>query len=220
MSGIELWSFLSLCIGLGMMHAFDADHVMAMSALASRRPGWKRAIRYCASWGLGHGITLLVIGSGVFLLGWQLPQDMQIWGERAVGVLLIALGIWLWVDLARRGIKLRAHRHGEIVHTHWHQVQAPRHDHSPTFVGILHGFAGSAPLIGLLSSLYSERVWVSLSYMLLFSLGVLVSMVAFGLVFGGLQSFISRFGGWLTAFRAGIGGLGVGLGGYWIMGTF
>jgi nickel/cobalt exporter len=219
MSGIELWSFLSLCIGLGMMHAFDADHVMAMSALASRRPGWQRAIRYCASWGLGHGITLLVIGSGVFLLGWQLPADMQIWGERAVGVLLIALGVWLWVDLARRGLKLRAHRHGGIVHTHWHEPQAPRHDHSPTFVGILHGFAGSAPLIGLLSSMYSDRVWVSLSYMLLFSLGVLVSMVAFGLAFGGLQSFISRFGGWLTAFRAGIGGIGVALGGYWIAGT-
>ncbi|KPV39078.1 hypothetical protein AN478_12270 [Thiohalorhabdus denitrificans] len=221
-----LTGLLFLGFGLGLLHAFDADHIMAVTALGTRRPGWRRVLRFCTAWALGHGATILAIGIVVLALGWHLPEGLYALAEGGVGLVLIALGLWVWADLWRRGVRLRPHRHGSRLHVH---LATPAHlhpprtvrlaDHSPTMVGILHGFAGAAPLMALVPTLHQGGAWAGLAYLLLFSLGVLASMLAFGLLFGGLQGWLARRGeALMNGFRLLVGALSLGLGGAWLAG--
>lgn len=219
-------SLLALALGLGMLHALDADHIMALSTLAARRPGWRRTVGFCSAWAIGHGLTLLGVGLIVLVAGWQLPERLYTSAEAAIGVVLAALGLWVWRDLCTRRLRLRAHRHGSITHVHLvsggdHERRAARlADHSPTFVGIAHGLAGAAPLMALVPTIHQGHVGVGLAYLALFSAGVLVNMVFFGLAFGGLQDWIARRGArLLDGFRAAIGGFAVVLGVIWVAGA-
>jgi high-affinity nickel permease len=80
---------LTLAFGLGLMHALDADHIMAVSGLASARPGRRRALAFCARWAIGHGLSLLSIGAAVLLLGLAIPVSLSAHAESLVGVVLM-----------------------------------------------------------------------------------------------------------------------------------
>ena len=200
-----LLGLLLLGFGLGLTHAFDADHIMAVTSLASREPGWRRTLRFCGAWAFGHGLTLLVVGTVVLVLGWNLPEALYGTAEQLVGVVLVALGLWVWWDLWRRRVHLRAHRHGDVTHVHLVEEQGSRHrswaDHSPVFVGVLHGLAGAAPLMALLPSIRAGSAAVGLAYLVVFSVGVLASMAAFGAAFGTLQDWVARRGACLIRGR-------------------
>lgn len=219
-----LLGLLLLGFGLGLTHAFDADHIMAVTSLASREPGWRCTLRFCGAWAIGHGLTLLTVGLIVLVLGWHLPEALFGTAERLVGVVLIALGLWLWADLWRRRVRLRAHRHGGVTHVHLVEGQGRRHrrwaDHGPVFVGVLHGLAGAAPLMALLPSVQAGSAWIGLAYLAVFSVGVLVSMAGFGVAFGSFQEWVARRGsGLMNGLRFVVGGLAVGLGGMWLVGA-
>lgn len=219
-----LLGLLLLGFGLGLTHAFDADHVMAVTSLASREPGWRRTLRFCGAWAIGHGLTLLTVGAVVIGLGWHLPEALYGAAEQLVGVVLVVLGLWVWWDLWRRGVRLQAHSHGDMAHVHLVEEGDNRHrrwsDHSPVFVGILHGLAGAAPLMALLPSLQAGNVLLGLAYLLVFSAGVLVSMMGFGVAFGTFQDWLARRGAALmNALRLVVGGLAIGLGGLWLAGA-
>lgn len=199
-------SVLSLAFGLGMLHALDADHIMAVSGLAARRPGLRSSLRFCARWALGHGAILLVIGSAVLLLGMAIPETLSNIAELLVGAILIAIGGWVLWDLSRRRAHLHFHRHDQLPqHAHWHTHQAHhrdahagdphQHGHSAVLVGILHGTAGSAPLLALLPlSAMGHSPWQGLAYLLLFGSGVIVSMLMFGGLLGGAFHWLARWG--------------------------
>ena len=219
-----LLGLLLLGFGLGLTHAFDADHIMAVTSLASHEPGWRRTLRFCGAWAIGHGLTLLAVGAVVLGLGWHLPEALFGTAERLVGVVLIALGLWLWTDLWRRRVRLRPHHHGKVTHVHLVNDPDAHHgrwaDHSPVLVGILHGLAGAAPLMALLPSIQAGSAVIGLAYLLIFSAGVLVSMAAFGVAFGTLQDWVARRGAALmNGLRFVVGGLAVGLGGMWLAGA-
>jgi sulfite exporter TauE/SafE len=219
-----LTGLLLLGFGLGLTHAFDADHIMAVTSLASREPGWRRTLRFCGAWAVGHGLTLLTVGALVLGVGWQLPEGLYATAEGLVGVVLVALGLWLWWDLWRRRVRLTAHRHGGVSHVHL-VADSDSHggrwaDHSPVMVGILHGLAGAAPLMALLPSIQAGGAWAGLGYLLVFSAGVLVSMAGFGVAFGTFQDWVARRGtALMNALRLVVGGLAVGLGGMWLAGA-
>ena len=80
---------------LGLLHAFDADHVMAVSALSTEKPSVKRTLRFSANWALGHSGVLIASGLLLFGLGLSLPEPLQIAAEASVGIMLIALGACL-----------------------------------------------------------------------------------------------------------------------------
>ena len=88
-------------------------------------------------------------------------------------------------------IQLSVHSHGDVVHTHWQQEGEKDHAHKPVFIGALHGLAGSAPALALIPAVSSGQLLLAMSYLLLFSLGVMLSMLAFGLGFGHLQRFLA-----------------------------
>ncbi len=211
--------------GLGFMHALDADHVMAVSALSNQRPSMRRTLFFSAYWALGHSVVLLLSGILLFGLGFAVPHSLQYIAELGVGLLLIALGLNCLWRFRRENISLHTHRHGDIVHTHW---QDPNHNvarvdctdheaHKPVMVGLLHGLAGSAPALALIPAVAQGQVSSALTYLLLFSLGVMLSMIFFGLGFGRLQKFLEqRYTKLFRGSRYALAMASILLGGFWL----
>lgn len=220
-------TILILAFGLGMLHALDADHIMAVSSLSSTRPGFRQSLKFCASWAIGHGTTLLLIGSTVMGFGMAIPTQLSEMAESLVGVVLILIGVFVLWDLYRQRVHLHFHQHDNIPqHAHWHvhehtdahahshslvsgpvhnhrrhaHPHQPHHRHSHThqhgavMVGVLHGAAGSAPLLALIPITQLHSVWLGLLYILLFGLGVLLAMLIFGGLLGGAFNYVMRWG--------------------------
>lgn len=185
---VEFFPLLILGFGLGFMHAFDADHIMAVSMLSNAKPGFKHSLFHSMHWALGHGGVLLLAGLALFGLGIIIPETMQNLAEASVGVLLILLGLTCFKQFKCEKIKLQMHRHSDAVHSHWHDhnhhKNSPR---KPVFIGVLHGLAGNAPVLALIPAVNSGQLGVAIFYLMLFSIGVMLSMLAFGLGFGIFQ---------------------------------
>jgi len=235
---IEMFSLLLTGLGLGLLHALDADHVMAVSALSNRKPSLKRTLKFSANWALGHGSVLILLGLLFFGLGIALPETIQKLAESSVGVLLIGLGLACFWQFHKEKIVLNKHTHehshGAIEHTHLHiDGHEKKHDekgdakfdspeqvkeaHTPVMVGILHGLAGSAPALALIPAMMQTNLLEATGYLVLFSAGVLFSMVAFGLSFGLVQKKLQqksvRIFNWS---RKIIAAAAVGIGFYWL----
>lgn len=182
---------LMLGFGLGLIHALDADHIMAVSMLNAENRSILSVLLRCLNWALGHAGVLLLCGMLFFGLGLALPEWLQQFAEISVGLLLIAFGV-IWA-IRFRELTLKAHSHGDIVHVHWHedtQRHTAQRNHKPVFVGMLHGVAGSAPVMALIPAVASGQFIQALVYLGVFSLGVTLSMLAFGLGFSRLQRFL------------------------------
>lgn len=173
-----------------MVHALDADHIMAVSGLASSRAGLRASLSFCFRWACGHGISLLAVAVGVYFFGMAIPAELSAMAEGLVGVMLIAIGVLVLRRLRRPDIEFRRHQHrGLPVHTHWSlqrgassspKQTSHQHAHTAVLVGLVHGTAGSAPLLTLIPLSRMGSPWISLSYVLLFSSGVVVAMLLYG----------------------------------------
>ena len=216
---------LGLGFSLGLLHAFDADHIMAVSALTGHadRPERGRrsvlqAMHYCLNWSLGHGGILLLVALALTGFGISLPAVVHLLAERAIGVFLIVLGGWIVWQAWRHDIRLQLHQHGKLSHLHLCDKSGAAHNHQPVLVGMTHGLAGSAPVLALIPTLGNGSHVVAIGYVALFCVGVIVSMVLFGLVLGRIQ-------GWLAGFshrvyqgsRMVLGSLSMSFGVYWLL---
>jgi nickel/cobalt exporter len=227
---IEMFSLLLMGLGLGLLHALDADHVMAVSALSNRKPSLRRTLKFSANWALGHGSVLILLGLLFFGLGIALPESIQKLAESSVGVLLIGLGLACFWQFHKENVVLNKHTHehsnGSIEHTHLHvhdhdkKIESSdqvKEAHTPVMVGILHGLAGSAPALALIPAMMQTSLWEAMGYLVLFSAGVLFSMVAFGLSFGLVQKKLQQKS--IKVFnwsRKIIASAAVGIGFYWL----
>lgn len=218
----SLYALLSLALGLGMVHALDADHIVAVSGLASARTGFRDSVRFCLRWSLGHGLTLLLLGAAVLLLGMAIPVALSHYAEEAVGFVLIAIGVYVLWDLQHRKTHIHFHAHDDLYpHAHWHRhsknSRTHRHAHGAVMVGMLHGVAGSAPLLALLPLSAQNHPWFGVGYLLMFGVGVLVSMLMFGgalgAVFRGLLTHSQRG---VRLLRAVVALGSIGYGSYWV----
>src|ERR1700685_1084469 len=90
---IPLLSIIALGFFLGMRHATDPDHVIAVSTIVSRHRSVKHAAVIGALWGVGHTMTILVVGGGIILFGWVIPARIGLSMEFSVGLMLILLGV-------------------------------------------------------------------------------------------------------------------------------
>jgi len=202
--------------------------VMAVSAMSNSRPGVARTIGFCANWALGHGGVLMVSGILLFGFGVGIPESFAHLAELFVGVFLIAMGLLCFWRFRRERIRLSEHRHGEVVHRHW-QVEGSAHAgaagdgsdragrHTPVMVGVMHGLAGSAPALALIPVVVHGDLLSALLYLALFSLGVMLAMVIFGLGFGATQRFLQQRYLWIfNSFRNLVAAASILLGGYWI----
>ncbi|MGH7516057.1 MAG: high-affinity nickel-transport family protein [Gemmatimonadales bacterium] len=133
---------LALGFFLGMRHATDPDHVIAVATIVARQRNPGAAAMIGAAWGLGHTLTILIVGGGIILFGWVIPGRMGLSLELAVGAMLIVLGLANLGDLfqlVRRPaqtaksahVHSHAHSHGDYVHTHPHGHEPEAHPHAP-----------------------------------------------------------------------------------------
>lgn len=232
MEGYSIITFVSLAFGLGFLHALDADHVMAVTGLASshrqRDDWWRLSLR----WAGGHGLSLLGIGSAVLLLGLAIPKPLVVYAEGVVGLVLVGLGAYVLSDLSRRHIHLHFHHHDDLpphAHLHAHGGQLSHqahksnphaHHHGAVMIGVLHGAAGSAPILALLPLSRIGSPWIGIAYLLLFGLGTLVAMLIFGGLLGQFVLWLQRWGdGLVKGLRAAVGIISISLGLTVILGT-
>src|ERR1700722_11123112 len=90
---IGLLSIVALGFFLGMRHATDPDHVIAVTTIVSRYKKVGHAALIGAFWGIGHTLTIFVVGSGIILFGWVIPTRIGLSMEFSVGLMLIFLGV-------------------------------------------------------------------------------------------------------------------------------
>lgn len=145
---IGLLSIIALGFFLGMRHATDPDHVIAVSTIVSRHRSIKHAAVIGAIWGFGHTLTILLVGGGIILFGWVIPTRIGLSMEFSVGLMLILLGVlnltgilqWITNTFSPAQhpqdhagtLHSHAHSHGEYVHTHPHAHNPEAHPHDPT----------------------------------------------------------------------------------------
>ena len=173
MSGLATIAVLAFL--LGVRHATDADHVIAVTTILTRHRSMAGAVAIGAAWGVGHTLTILVVGGGIVLLGWAVPVRLELSMELAVAIMLIALGManldGLLARLRARFTRagrhhdwpVRPHRHGDYVHTHAHGPAPADHphaaDHNPVarldrWLGGLRGYKLLRPvLVGVVHGL-------------------------------------------------------------------
>ncbi|MFQ5860956.1 MAG: urease accessory protein UreH [Dehalococcoidia bacterium] len=188
-----LLAALILGLLLGMRHALDPDHMVAVSTIVSEYRNPLRALWVGVSWGLGHTTTLALLGVGVILLNLSISERTALALESAVGVMLILLGLQVFWNFRRQRVHLHAHEPQPETHRHLHSHAAsPEHAHhlrwslgstvgKPLFrvksyiVGTVHGIAGSAALMLLVLASIKSPLG-GLSYIVLFGVGSVVAM--------------------------------------------
>ena len=195
-------------LGFGIAHAFEPDHMAAVSTFVAGRPQPRQAALFGVKWAIGHGFSLLVIGSILFFLRRAAEHSQpQLFAsgvlDRFVGLVLVGLGVWtLFQVVSSRASRQHAHGHFHDGHFHSHDGAQTAHGHShdqghshaggfaSLGMGVLHGAAGTGAFVGqAVVSLSSSYAFVFL-YTLLFSLGVLVAMAVYA---GALGGFITVF---------------------------
>ena len=202
---MELLTVVLLGFFLGMRHATDADHVIAVTTIVSRQRTVAGAALVGMLWGLGHTLTILVVGGAIVVFGVVIPPRLGLGMELGVALMLIALGVLTLAGSLRRldsapGADRHSHphAHGDYVHTHPHGHAPATHGHDesrtpqarldrwlgglgayqaarPVVVGLVHGLAGSAAVALLVLATIRDPRW-AVAYLLVFGVGTIAGM--------------------------------------------
>lgn len=216
-----LFGTLALGFVLGLKHALDADHLVAVSTIVGREKSvWKSSL-VGAVWGMGHTASLFVAAVAVILLRLTISARTAATLEFAVGLMLIGLGIDLVRRVVRGEIAIHSHAHdGGHSHAHVHGIGGTRVDgrhHGvgtrPFFIGLIHGLAGSAALMLFVLTTITNP-WLGVLYVLVFGAGTIGGMLVMSTILGLPFALANRvFEGVVgkIQFAAGLGSLGFGV---------
>jgi len=189
--GLSTLSVLLIGFALGLRHAIDADHLAAVSTIVSEKKSLLTASWVGGLWGIGHTLSLFVVGVIVILLRVQISETAEARLEAAVGIMLIGLGLNALRKLFSNGtVHVHTHQHGEREHVHIHRHDEQKRDPShhrysvrSVMVGMIHGLAGSAALMLLILPAIDSPV-AALVYILAFGIGSTGGMVAMSFIVG------------------------------------
>ena len=206
---LGLLAIIAIGFLLGMRHATDPDHVIAVTTIVSREGEGRRAALVGVAWGVGHTLTILLVGSAMILFRVVLPPRLGLAMELAVGVMLIVLGFrnlgplfrWSAARATPATTDPHYHAHGDYVHAHSH---AHAHDAArnpvtvmdrwfprsdvyqflrPLVVGVVHGLAGSAAVALLVLSTIANARW-AVAYLAVFGIGTVLGMMLITVAIG------------------------------------
>ena len=166
---MSLSAVLALGFFLGMRHATDPDHVVAVSTIVSRTRTFRAAAPIGVLWGLGHTLTILVVGAAIIVFGVVVPPRLGLGMELTVALMLVVLG----------ALTLRRSIRGEPEHGHTHPHEHPpprRNALLPLVVGVVHGLAGSAAIALLVLGAIRDPL-VGVLYLLVFGAGTVAGML-------------------------------------------
>jgi ABC-type nickel/cobalt efflux system permease component RcnA len=183
----SLFAAFGLGLVLGIQHALDPDHLIAVSTIVSEQKNFKWASLIGAFWGLGHTTTLFLVGLVVIGLRVTIPPRLGSSLELLVALMLVILGVnVLRKTFGAERVHLHTHSHNPETHTHFHVHENPQQDHGhqhqfkamrrPFIVGMVHGLAGSAALMLLVLSTI-ESPLSGILYILIFGLGSVGGML-------------------------------------------
>jgi high-affinity nickel-transport protein len=147
---------LAFGLALGVRHATDADHIAAIGTIVSDGRSTARAAILGGIWGIGHSVSVLLVGGALVLFRLPMPPRWALALEFLVALMLIGLGV--------RSL---------MLHRHQSTASARR----PLLIGIVHGLAGSAVLALLVTATTSTAASAAL-YLLCFCLGTIIGMSA------------------------------------------
>jgi len=193
---------LGLGFVLGLKHATDPDHIVAVTTFLGSARQLRRACGIGLFWGLGHTIALSI--AGLVVIGLRIPISRWLAERLELGVafMLIVLGARLIATVHTRW------------HDHHHDFRWQRFGLRPMLVGIVHGTAGSAALTLLVLSTISSTVH-GLLYILIFGIGSMLGMLAISLALAlPVQLAGERLNSALRPIQVGTGLLSCGFGGY------
>ena len=203
---IESGAFAALVLGflLGLKHATDADHVVAVSTIVNESRNAWRGLWVGGSWGLGHSTPLLVLGVTILVFKEVVLDRYETVApvfEFGVGIMLVLLGAQVFWNLKSGRLHQHQHSHDDGPHVHIHATHDPAagpevetghgffHFGKPMFrlksytIGVVHGLAGSAAVMLLLLPTLPS-FWAGVGYLLLFGIGTMLSMAAITLLLG------------------------------------
>lgn len=206
---------IALGFVLGMKHALDADHVVAVSTIVSKNRNIIGSTIVGAFWGVGHTITLFVVGFLILALKITISNQMALLMEMFVGAMLVFLGGVVAAGLIKERLDYHPHKHDSgqshlHVHKHAH-VEPHQHQHAirrgyrSMAVGMVHGLAGSAALMLLVFSSI-QSVMQGLLYIIIFGVGsvagmmIISTLISLPFVFTALH--FNRFNRTITAFAS------------------
>ena len=176
---------------LGMRHSTDADHVVAISTIVSKQRSIRNAAVIGSVWGLGHTITIFIVGSLIILFGVEIPPRLGLSMEFSVAIMLVLLGI---LNLTGVMQKVTAMFTPSIADPKGNSPLEPRKATSskmehllensvgrlgiyqcvrPLAIGLVHGLAGSAAVALLVLSTIHSPIWAT-AYLLIFGAGTMV----------------------------------------------
>ncbi len=223
----SLAAILGLGLALGMRHAADPDHVVAVSTIVARNKRLGTAWLLGAVWGLGHTATIFVVGVAIILFKVVIPPRLGLSMEFAVALVLILLGLF---NLSGRSLGLlglpehrHPHDHDDPEHRHFapgHSPSEARHSHphihdpelgwlkrhvraAGTFQLLRSGAVGlvhglaGSAAVALLVLATIPEPYPAVLYLLVFGLGTLVGMLALSALMEYSMLRLSR--GWETA---------------------
>ncbi len=202
---ITLLSIVALGFFLGMRHATDPDHVIAVTTIVSRQRSIRHAAVIGILWGLGHTITILFVGSAIIFFGLVIPPRVGLSMEFSVGLMLILLGVLNLSGMMRwiSETLMPAHSHPDALlgqsRADLQNTRTAQHMHSrnsgpagwmdctfgrlgiyqvarPVIVGLIHGLAGSAAVALLILTTIRVPSW-AVFYLLVFGIGTVAGMM-------------------------------------------
>ncbi len=229
-SSLSLVAILSLGFFLGMRHATDADHVIAISTIVTRERRLSSAALIGALWGAGHTVTILAVGAGIILFTLVIPPRLGLTMEFSVGVMLVLLGV---LNLRSFSKDLPALKTSDPPASgpQQHLTQPPpqkssqAHVHTsvvamdrtwggggiyqwcrPLIVGLVHGLAGSAAVALLVLTTVHQSRW-AVAYLLVFGLGTIAGMMVITLTLASTLRYSSTRSPWLNRYLGTLSGV-------------
>lgn len=185
----SLVAILGLGFLLGLKHATDADHVVAVTTFVSQERSLLKSCWIGLFWGTGHTLSLAVAGALILLFKINLSDRLTGWLELLVAFMLVGLGVRVLYHAGRDKLQLHRHPHthvpGKAPHVHWHLHSTGKlHEHTgwlhfslkPLVVGMVHGAAGTGALMLLVLSTIHSSLQAFL-YVLIFGIGSIAGML-------------------------------------------
>ncbi|MGM0876805.1 MAG: sulfite exporter TauE/SafE family protein [Bacillota bacterium] len=167
-----LISVLFLGFILGIKHSLEPDHVIAVSTIASNTKKWWYSSLAGVFWGIGHTLTLFVVGMIVILMKGEIPEIWSMSLEFLVGIMLVYLGITSLLVF-----KKHSNQHVHSQKRKWYPLL------KSMIIGFIHGLAGSAAMV-LLTMSTVNTIWECALYMLTFGAGTVIGMLCFTTIIG------------------------------------
>lgn len=193
---ITLFSVLVIGLLLGVKHAIEPDHVIAVSTIASKsRKLWDASLAG-VFWGIGHTATLFAVGIILILMKGDLSVKWSLSLEFLVGIMLVVLGITSILSIK----KDKPHAHLLVENSEDEQEEHVENDQKENteyvqlnkrnisyfkslIIGLIHGLAGSAAMV-LLTMSTVDTVWQGSLYILIFGVGTTLGMLVFTTILG------------------------------------